>query len=56
MKTMIKSFGCTSLYEYLEIRYDWKVRYLATIEFMLHNIIYIGMVIYMPAVALEVNI
>jgi len=50
---MYKEFGLTSLYEYLEIRYNWRVRYLATTEFIIQNIMYCGMVIYMPSVALE---
>ena len=36
-----------------EIRFDWTVRYLATVEYIVQNIMYVGMVIYMPAVALE---
>ena len=49
---MFKSFGVTSVYEYLEVRYSSSMRYYATVLFMLQNIIYNGMVIYMPAVAL----
>lgn len=75
---MYKKFGLTSLYEYLEKRYDrslrkafegaleknikilflniyfWaSLRYFATLVYIVQNIIYNGMVIYMPAVALE---
>ena len=49
---MFKSFGVTSLYEYLEVRYSPSMRYYATLLFMVQNVIYNGMVIYMPAVAL----
>ena len=75
---MYKKFGLTSLYEYLEKRYDrslrkafegaleknikilflniyfWaSLRYFATMVYIVQNIIYNGMVIYMPSVALE---
>jgi len=36
-----------------EIRYNRTVRYLVTVEFIIQNIIYIGIVIYGPALALE---
>ena len=49
---MFKLFGVISLYEYLEARYSSSLRYYATVLFMIQNIIYNGMVIYMPAVAL----
>ena len=36
-----------------EIRFSRSVKYLATIEYLIQNIIHMGMVIYLPAVAVE---
>ena len=49
---MYREFGLTSLYEYLELRFNRSIRYLTSFEYIVQNVIYIGMVIYTPAVAL----
>ena len=50
---MYKDFGYTSTYEYMETRFHSSVRKMATITYLVQTIMYIGMAIYAPAVALE---
>ncbi|XP_069485976.1 sodium-coupled monocarboxylate transporter 1-like [Ambystoma mexicanum] len=45
--------GITSTYEYLELRFNKYVRLLGTILYMLLTIVYTGIVIYAPALALN---
>ena len=46
-------FGTASIFEYLEARFSRWVRWLASFEFTVHYIMYNGMIIYLPALALE---
>ncbi|KAG8439458.1 hypothetical protein GDO86_005608 [Hymenochirus boettgeri] len=45
--------GITSTYEYLELRFNKLVRLLGTILFIIQTILYTGIVIYAPALALN---
>ncbi|XP_059919821.1 sodium-coupled monocarboxylate transporter 1 [Gadus macrocephalus] len=45
--------GITSIYEYLEMRFSKSVRVLATSIFILQTVLYTGLVIYAPAIALN---
>ncbi|XP_030070518.1 sodium-coupled monocarboxylate transporter 1 [Microcaecilia unicolor] len=45
--------GITSTYEYLELRFNKVVRLLGTILFIIQTILYTGIVIYAPALALN---
>lgn len=43
----------TSSFEYLQLRFNYPIRLLATAAYIIQNIMYIGVMIYAPAVALE---
>jgi len=45
--------GVTSVYQYLELRFGKTSRSLSTIIFMVQSLLYNGIVIYAPALALE---
>ncbi|XP_030056556.1 sodium-coupled monocarboxylate transporter 2 [Microcaecilia unicolor] len=45
--------GITSAYEYLELRFDKIIRYAATVIYILQTILYTGVVVYAPALALN---
>lgn len=45
--------GITSTYEYLQLRFNKPVRYAATIIYILQTILYTGVVVYAPALALN---
>ncbi|XP_063294360.1 sodium-coupled monocarboxylate transporter 2-like isoform X2 [Pelobates fuscus] len=45
--------GITSTYEYLELRFHKFVRYAATIMYIIQTILYTGVVVYAPALALN---
>ncbi|CAF0820054.1 unnamed protein product [Brachionus calyciflorus] len=45
--------GYTSAYEYLEKRFDKKVKLLATLIFILHTVLYLSFVLYSPAYAIN---
>uniref|UniRef100_A0A8C5MJV7 Sodium-coupled monocarboxylate transporter 1 n=1 Tax=Leptobrachium leishanense TaxID=445787 RepID=A0A8C5MJV7_9ANUR len=45
--------GITSTYEYLELRFSKIVRYAATIMYIIQTILYTGVVVYAPALALN---
>nr|XP_002120451.1 sodium-coupled monocarboxylate transporter 1-like [Ciona intestinalis] len=47
------NIGIASTYEYLEMRFNRTVRVAGTITFIVQTIIYMGMVMYMPALALN---
>ena len=50
---MYKDFGYTSTYEYMETRFHPSVRIMTTLIYVVQTIMYIGMAIYAPALALE---
>ena len=50
---MYMDFGFTSTYEYMETRFHHSVRVMATLIYLINTIIYIGIAIYAPALALE---
>ena len=50
---MYKDFGYTSTYEYMETRFHKSVRIMTTLIYVVQTIMYIGMAIYAPALALE---
>ncbi|XP_039271185.2 sodium-coupled monocarboxylate transporter 2-like isoform X1 [Styela clava] len=45
--------GITSSFEYLQLRYNYAVRLLATAAYIFQNIMYIGIMIFAPALALN---
>ncbi|KAM8940071.1 sodium-coupled monocarboxylate transporter 2 [Pelodytes ibericus] len=45
--------GITSTYEYLELRFHKVVRYAATVMYIIQTILYTGVVVYAPALALN---
>ncbi|CAI9153367.1 unnamed protein product [Rangifer tarandus platyrhynchus] len=45
--------GITSTYEYLQLRFNKPVRYATTIIYMVQTILYTGVVVYAPALALN---
>uniref|UniRef100_H0VEQ5 Solute carrier family 5 member 12 n=1 Tax=Cavia porcellus TaxID=10141 RepID=H0VEQ5_CAVPO len=45
--------GITSTYEYLQLRFNKSVRYAATIIYIVQTILYTGIVVYAPALALN---
>ncbi|XP_035684267.1 sodium-coupled monocarboxylate transporter 1-like [Branchiostoma floridae] len=47
------NLGLTSTYEYLEIRFSKAVRLLCTVLFMVNMLVYMGLVLYAPSLALN---
>ncbi|CAH1272474.1 SLC5A8 [Branchiostoma lanceolatum] len=47
------NLGLTSTYEYLEIRFSKPVRLLTTVVFMVNMLVYMGLVLYTPSLALN---
>ncbi|XP_040836226.1 sodium-coupled monocarboxylate transporter 2 [Ochotona curzoniae] len=45
--------GITSTYEYLQLRFNKAVRYAATVIYIIQTILYTGVVVYAPALALN---
>ncbi|KAG8510765.1 Sodium-coupled monocarboxylate transporter 2 [Galemys pyrenaicus] len=45
--------GITSTYEYLQLRFNKSVRYAATVIYIVQTILYTGVVVYAPALALN---
>ncbi|KAL4697636.1 hypothetical protein H8959_003334 [Pygathrix nigripes] len=45
--------GITSTYEYLQLRFNKPVRYAATVIYIVQTILYTGVVVYAPALALN---
>ncbi|XP_069327302.1 sodium-coupled monocarboxylate transporter 2 [Eulemur rufifrons] len=45
--------GITSTYEYLQLRFNKPVRYVATVIYIVQTILYAGVVVYAPALALN---
>ncbi|KAM5247806.1 sodium-coupled monocarboxylate transporter 2 [Ctenodactylus gundi] len=45
--------GITSTYEYLQLRFNKQVRYAATVIYIVQTILYTGVVVYAPALALN---
>ncbi|XP_062054043.1 sodium-coupled monocarboxylate transporter 2 [Lepus europaeus] len=45
--------GITSTYEYLQLRFNKPVRYAATVIYIIQTILYTGVVVYAPALALN---
>ena len=50
---LYRATGVSSTYEYLGLRFNSAIRYLALAIFYIQNIAYIGIVIYTPSLALE---
>ncbi|GAB1286669.1 Sodium-coupled monocarboxylate transporter 2 [Apodemus speciosus] len=48
--------GITSTYEYLQLRFNKPVRYAATVIYIVQTILYTGVVVYAPALALNQGI